>query len=403
MSESQHRTLICSVLFLDIEGYSIRSVTEQLAIKQQFNALLEAALRHVATDDRIILDTGDGAAVGFLSDPEDSLFAAMNLRDAIAATAPTLRVRIGINLGPVRLLKDINGQANIIGDGINDAQRVMSFAEPGKILVSRSYYEVVSRLSDDYARLFVYDGTRTDKHVREHAVYAIGASTPEPPHDFSAKTAVAQPSRQNIPAPTPNSGEPPTAAPVPDAPRQGGRKWIAITAVAVLVLAGIGALWLWRGKAPKEVPAAGIPAVAPVSDMASVPVKAIAPVKSSSTIPAPVSASASGEGHKEGHKQDKPSSSVTRHAPLIAPATPEPVVSRANSNTRADATQPQVSEIQKSIDAQYNEMAAKECKTGILGVPCREIMKIKLCKDKWAEEPPQGQSLCKRIKSVQSD
>ncbi len=41
-------------------------------------------------------------------------------------------MRAGINLGPVRLVRDINSQPNIIGDGINVAQRVMSFAQPGR-------------------------------------------------------------------------------------------------------------------------------------------------------------------------------------------------------------------------------------------------------------------------------
>src|SRR5205807_9293242 len=62
---------------------------------------------------------------------------------------------------------------NILGDGINVAQRVMSFAEPGQLLASRSFYEVVSGLSGDYASLFSDLGTRTDKHVREHEVYAV--------------------------------------------------------------------------------------------------------------------------------------------------------------------------------------------------------------------------------------
>jgi len=87
-----------------------------------------------------------------------------------------VQVRVGINLGPVRLVKDINGQPNIIGDGINVAQRVMSFAEPGQILVSRSYYDIMARLSDDYASLFHYQGAKTDKHVREHEVWAIGSA-----------------------------------------------------------------------------------------------------------------------------------------------------------------------------------------------------------------------------------
>ncbi len=180
MAEHTNRTFICSVLFLDIVEYSQRSVAEQITLKERFNAVLTEAIAGVATDDRIILDTGDGAAVSFLGDPEDTLFAGMSLRDAVAGqdvtSGPQLQIRVGVNLGPVRLVKDINGQPNIIGDGINVAQRVMSFAEPGQILVSRSYYDVMARLSEDYAKLFHYEGAKTDKHVREHEVYAISSA-----------------------------------------------------------------------------------------------------------------------------------------------------------------------------------------------------------------------------------
>ena len=180
MAEHTNRTFICSVLFLDIVDYSLRSVAEQIALKERFNAVLSDAIAGVATDDRIILDTGDGAAVSFLGDPEDTLFAGMSLRDAVAnqdvSSPPRLQIRVGVNLGPVRLVKDINGNPNIIGDGINVAQRVMSFAEPGQILVSRSYYDVMARLSEDYGKLFHYEGAKTDKHVREHEVYAISSS-----------------------------------------------------------------------------------------------------------------------------------------------------------------------------------------------------------------------------------
>ena len=176
MTDLQNRTLICSVLFLDIVEYSRKPVAEQIAVKDRLNALLSDALRGVAVNDRIILDTGDGAAISFIGDPEDALFVATVLRDAIEADGdPALSARMGINLGPVRLVKDINGRPNVIGDGINVAQRIMTFAEPGKVLVSRSYYEVVSRLSEEGSNLFSYEGARTDKHIREHEVYALGA------------------------------------------------------------------------------------------------------------------------------------------------------------------------------------------------------------------------------------
>jgi len=113
-----------------------------------------------------------------LGDVEDALKAALSLRESLLAEDPNvdppLLVRMGINLGPVRLVRDINGQPNIVGDGINVAQRVMGFADAAQILVSRSYYDAVSRLSPQYAGMFHYQGSRTDKHVREHEVYAIG-------------------------------------------------------------------------------------------------------------------------------------------------------------------------------------------------------------------------------------
>ncbi len=182
MPERASRTFICSVLFLDIVEYSRKPVAEQLRLKDSFNALIATAIQEIPPADRIILDTGDGVAINFLGDPEDALFVAMSLRDAFAPPdvdgPPEVPARIGINLGPVRLVRDLNGRPNIIGDGINVAQRVMGFAGTGQILVSRSYYEIVSHISEAYSRLFSYEGSRTDKHVREHEVYSVGYSTP---------------------------------------------------------------------------------------------------------------------------------------------------------------------------------------------------------------------------------
>jgi hypothetical protein len=180
-----NKTIVCSVFFLDIVEYSKKSVAGQISLKERFNAFLSIAIRDVPVSDRIILDTGDGAAISFLGDIEDALQAALSVRSSLLSEGvrmePPLLVRMGINLGPVRLVKDINGQPNIVGDGINVAQRVMGFADPGQILVSRSYYDAVSRLSQEYAGMFHYQGSRTDKHVREHEVFAIGY-----PGDFTS-------------------------------------------------------------------------------------------------------------------------------------------------------------------------------------------------------------------------
>ena len=169
MADSSERTLVCSVLFLDIAGYSKEAVAEQEELKKALDRVLVAALERVAARDRIVLDTGDGAAITFFGDPENALSVAVAIRDSLGG----LPVRMGINLGPVRLVSDLNGQSNVIGDGINVAQRVMSFSKPGELLVSRSYYDVISCLSTTYQSSFTSEGSRTDKHVRAHDVYSV--------------------------------------------------------------------------------------------------------------------------------------------------------------------------------------------------------------------------------------
>ena len=172
MPDRTVRTTLCSVVFADLVAYSTRSVAEQIAAKNRFNAFLAESLVEIAPKDRVVLDTGDGAALGLLGDPEDALFVSMCLRDGLSEGD----LRIGINLGPVKLVADVNGNASMIGDGINSAQRIMGFASPGEIVVSRSYFDVVSRLTGDHAALFHHEGARTDKHLREHDIYLVGHS-----------------------------------------------------------------------------------------------------------------------------------------------------------------------------------------------------------------------------------
>ena len=175
--ERNNRTWLCSILFLDIVGYSKLFLDTQMKSKQNFSNLVTQSLKDLSTNDLIILDTGDGLAVSYLGDPEDMLFVAVGLRDAFrdmdGKIEESYQVRLGINLGPVKIMEDINGNKNTVGDGINVAQRIMDFAGPNQLLVSQSYYDVVSCLNDTYQKTFKYLGRRADKHVRKHAVYEV--------------------------------------------------------------------------------------------------------------------------------------------------------------------------------------------------------------------------------------
>ena len=208
------RSTSATVLFFDVIGYTKQPVNKQIEIKKQFNELVSACLKIAVAGERIILDTGDGAAIGFLQHPEDALEVAIKFRNAVTANHhldyPDLNVRIGIHLGPINVAMDMNGRSNMVGDGINDAQRVMSFAGNDQIFISRPYYDFVSRLKDEYADMFQYRGMQADKHGREHPVYEyVGAPSAEknqPPQ--AGGSAEMQPTFFSLPAGTASAGKP---------------------------------------------------------------------------------------------------------------------------------------------------------------------------------------------------
>ena len=269
MQTAINRTFICSVVFLDMVEYSKKPVAEQIFFKERLNTLLTQALANIAPNDRIILDTGDGAALSFLGDPEDALYVSLALREALEGPqppGPEFKMRLGINLGPVRLVKDINGQPNIIGDGINVAQRVMSFSEPGQVVVSRSFYEVVSCLSEGYGRLFRYEGSRTDKHVWEHEIYTVQATSAS----LQRTAATTKPKRQQFSG----SGAivldrlSQTAVVVTDNLRRKPRLGTALAMAAILTVAVGLRLGRQPAAAPVESPpkVAAAPASAPITE-----------------------------------------------------------------------------------------------------------------------------------------
>lgn len=192
-ARSDIKTIMCSVLFLDIVEYSRMSVAGQISLKDRFNNSLSVALSNVPATDRIVFNAEGGAVVNFIGAIDDALNVALGLHQILlnenGSPEPSLRVRMGINLGPVRLVRDINGQPDIVGDGINVAQRLTGFAQPNQILVSRAYYDAVLHLFPQHAALFHYQGARTDNHLREHEVYAVGDAAAEAPVQAPGKLA----------------------------------------------------------------------------------------------------------------------------------------------------------------------------------------------------------------------
>jgi serine/threonine protein kinase len=173
-AENLRKNVLGTIMFLDLVSYSTYSVDQQVVVKSLFNELITKAIGGVKESSRIMIDTGDGAAICFLGDPEEALQSALLLRDLLVQKyGRKLSLRVGLHLGPIRMVFDINNRVNVVGDGINVAQRIMDFARPNQVVVSRAYYDVISRITDSAASLFDYLGPHMDKHLRSHEIYAV--------------------------------------------------------------------------------------------------------------------------------------------------------------------------------------------------------------------------------------
>ena len=134
---------IAHVLFIDIVGYSKRSINDQHAAVEELNQIVRASeqsQRAEAAGRLIKIPTGDGMALVFYTSQEAPAQCAIEISGALKAH-PRLQVRMGVHSGPVSGVIDVNGHANLAGAGLNMAQRVMACGDAGHILVSKHVAE----------------------------------------------------------------------------------------------------------------------------------------------------------------------------------------------------------------------------------------------------------------------
>src|SRR5712691_2090529 len=135
---------IAHVLFIDIVGYSKRSINEQGAVVDELTEVVRGSdqFQKAEAAERLIkIPTGDGMALVFYTSPEAPAQCAIEI-SRILKEHPHLQLRMGVHSGPVSGVIDMNGQANLAGAGLNMAQRVMDCGDAGHILVSK-------RVADD--------------------------------------------------------------------------------------------------------------------------------------------------------------------------------------------------------------------------------------------------------------
>src|ERR1700731_554427 len=131
------------ILFIDVVGYSKLSGEEQKRAIRELNDIVRSTseFREAEAGGKLVrLPTGDGMALVFFTSPEAPVQCALEISEALEKS-PQLRVRMGINTGPVSDVADVNDKSNIAGAGINMAQRVMDVGDAGHILLSKRVAE----------------------------------------------------------------------------------------------------------------------------------------------------------------------------------------------------------------------------------------------------------------------
>jgi hypothetical protein len=167
MAASPRLSLYASVVFLKIQDFARRSATEQARLRAQLQAVVAVTAAEIAPAGRIMLDAADGAAVVVLDDPRGALRLAER---ALTAVAVGLPLSAGLNHGALQLSGRKGGEG-MTGDGIAVAAAVAAFAEPPRLLASRSFRDALAEAAPGLEAVLGGAGTFTDPGLRTHELY----------------------------------------------------------------------------------------------------------------------------------------------------------------------------------------------------------------------------------------
>ena len=261
---------IAHVLFIDIVAYSKMASDDQRAAIEKLNQIVQSTdeFRKEESENRLLkLATGDGMALIFYHSPEDPVECALEISRAIKEGHANLRLRMGVNSGPVSGMVDLNGRANVAGAGINTAQRVMDCGDAGHILLSKRVAEDLQQFKHWRPHLY-HIGECEAKHGEKIEIvnlFTAELGNRELPEKFK---------RADVEAAKRQSGSDSAAAKT--SPKSAIPKWPLIGAAVLILIAVlvIGSFLFWRGHESKTSAAAlGIPeksiAVLPFENLSS--------------------------------------------------------------------------------------------------------------------------------------
>ena len=175
------------VLFVDMVGYSKLPMDRARALVTKFQHTVQKTaeyMRAKARNELIFRPTGDGGALVFMGNPEAPVRCAIELNKEFQRNGD-LKVRIGVHSGPVYVVEGAlrPGDMDVLGDGINMAQRVMDCGDADHILLSGVTANFLSHVGK-WSNVLHDLGEAEVKHgvkVRLFNLYSDGIGNPSRP------------------------------------------------------------------------------------------------------------------------------------------------------------------------------------------------------------------------------
>ena len=176
---------IAHILLIDVVGYSKLLVNEQIELLQELKQIVRSTecFRAAEASGKLIrVPTGDGMALVFFHSPEEPARCALEISIALR-DHPHIQVRMGVHSGPVSQVTDVNDRTNIVGAGINLAQRVMDCGDAGHILLSKHVAEDLTEYRHWQAHLHDLGECEVKYGLRLHLfnLYKDGLGNPRIP------------------------------------------------------------------------------------------------------------------------------------------------------------------------------------------------------------------------------